>query len=536
VFRSNDGGNTWTEISPDLTRNDKAKQQDSGGPITKDQYSVEYYDVVFALAESPKQENVLWAGTDDGLLQLTRDGGKNWSNVTPREVPQWSAISLIDASPFDPAIAYVAADAHKLDDFRPYIFKTNDFGQTWSKIIGGLPDNSYVHAVREDPARKGLLYAGTETGVWVSFNDGANWEPLQLNLPNTPIHDLIIHNDDLIVATHGRSFWVLDDIGPLRQLTPAISNEPAHLFAPSTAIRTRIGHRERRRYAIAENPPQGAIFYYWLKEKPKEPIKLEVLDDQGKILRSENSVVKKEAEEPTEFDEEPDVTHIPAEAGLNLFVWDLRCQTPMKIPKAIYDNGKPTGPLVLPGTYQVRLTVGGKSYTAPIEVKMDPRVKTSPDDLRKQFDLLSKLRETEDEMNKAIVGIRDLNNQLQVLEKRLGSVKESKAVADNCADLRKKIRVIEEELIQVNATAQEDEANYPTKLNSKLGYLSGVTDSADTAPTRAEQEVFAVLDKQLQVELNKWREVLSKDLPALNDSMRKQDIAVVGTWHAEEQH
>jgi photosystem II stability/assembly factor-like uncharacterized protein len=535
VFRSNDGGNTWTEISPDLTRNDKAKQQDSGGPITKDQYSVEYYDVVFALAESPKQENVLWAGTDDGLLQLTRDGGKNWFNVTPKEVPQWSAISLIDASAFDPAIAYVAVDAHKLDDFHPYIFKTNDFGKTWSKIIGGLPDNSYVHAVREDPARKGLLYAGTETGVWVSFNDGANWQPLQLNLPNTPIHDLIIHNDDLIVATHGRSFWVLDDIGPLRQLTPAISNESAHLFAPSTAIRTRIGHRERRRFAIAENPPQGAILYYWLKEKPKEPIKLEVLDDQGKLLRSENSVVKKEVEQPTEFDEEPDITHIPAEAGLNLFVWDLRCQMPMKIPKAIYDNGKPAGPLVLPGRYQVRLTVGGKSYAEAIEIKMDPRVKTSPDDLRKQFDLLAKLRDTEEEMNKAILGIRDLNNQLQALEKRLGSVKESKAVADNCAELRKRIRAIEEELIQVNATAQEDEANFPTKLNSKLGYLSGVTDSADTAPTRAELEVFAELDKQLQAELNKWREVLSKDLAALNDSMRKQDIAVVGTWHAEEQ-
>jgi hypothetical protein len=286
---------------------------------------------------------------------------------------------------------------------------------------------------------------------------------------------------------------------------------------------------------MAENPAQGAIVYYWLKEKPKEPIKLEVLDDQGKILRSENSAVKKEAEETTEFDEEPDVTHIPAEAGLNLFVWDLRCQMPMKIPKSIYDNGKPTGPLVLPGKYQVRLTVGGKPYTAPIEIKMDPRVKTAPDDLRKQFDLLSKLRDTEDEMNKAILGIRDLNNQLQALEKRLGSVKESKPVADNCSELRNKIRAIEEELIQVNATAQEDEANYPTKLNSKLGYLSGVTDSADTAPTRAELEVFAELDKQLRAELNKWREVLSKDLPALNDSMRKQDIAVVGTWHAEEQ-
>jgi photosystem II stability/assembly factor-like uncharacterized protein len=535
VFRSNDAGNTWTEISPDLTRNDKAKQKDSGGPITKDQYSVEYYDVVFALAESPKQENVLWAGTDDGLLHITRDGGKNWSNVTPKGIPEWSAMSLIDASAFDPAIAYVAVDAHRLDDLHPYIFKTNDFGKTWSKITGGLPDNSYVHAVREDPARKGLLYAGTETGVWVSFNDGANWQPLQLNLPTTPIHDLIIHNDDLVVATHGRSFWALDDIGPLRQLTPGISNEPAHLFAPSTAVRTRLGHREKRRFAIAENPPQGAMLYYWVKEKPKESIKLEVIDGQGKTLRTVSSAVKKEAEEPTEFDEEPDVTQMPAEAGLNLFVWDLRGQMPMKIPKAIYDNGKPAGPLLLPGTYQVRLTVAGKSYTAPIEIKMDPRVKISPEDLRKQYDLLTKLRDTEDEMNKAILGIRDLNNQLQTLEKRLALVKESKSVADQCTELRKKVRAIEEELIQVNATAQEDEANYPTKLNSKLGYLSGVTDSADTAPTRAELEVFAELDKQLEAELNKWRDVLSKDLPALNDAMRKQDIAVVGTWRAEEQ-
>jgi photosystem II stability/assembly factor-like uncharacterized protein len=535
VFRSNDAGNTWTEISPDLTRNDKSKQVDSGGPITKDQYSVEYFDVVFSLAESPKQDSVLWAGTDDGLLQLTRDGGKNWSNVTPKEVPQWSAISLVDASTFDAAIAYIAVDAHRLDDLRPYIFKTSDFGKTWSKIVGGLPDNSYVHAVREDPARKGLLYAGTETGVWVSFNDGANWQPLQLNLPTTPIHDLIIHNDDLVVATHGRSFWVLDDITPLRQLTSAIANEPAHLFTPSTAIRSRLGHRDRRRSAIAENPPQGAILYYWLKEKPKDSVKLEVIDDQGKTLRTVTSTAKKEAEETTEFDEDPEILHMSAESGLNLFVWDLRGQMPITIPKAIYDNGKPAGPLVLPGTYQVRLTVGGKSYTAPIEIKMDPRVKTSPEDLRKQFELLSKLRDTEDEMNKAILGIRDLNNQLQALEKRLGSVKESKAVADQCAELRKRARAIEEELIQVNATAQEDEANYPTKLNSKLGYLSGVTDSADTAPTRAELEVFAELSKQLQAELDKWHEVLSKDLPALNDAMRKQDIAVVGTWHAQEQ-
>jgi photosystem II stability/assembly factor-like uncharacterized protein len=528
VFRSTDAGHSWHEISPDLTRNDKSKQQDSGGPITKDQYSVEYYDVVFALAESPKQEGVLWAGTDDGLIQLTRDGGKNWSNVTPKEIPEWSAISLIEASPFDTAAAYVAVDAHKLDNFHPYIFKTSDFGKSWTKIIAGLPDNSYVHAVREDPAKKGLLYAGTETGVWVSFDDGAHWQPLQLNLPVTPIHDLIVHNDDLVVATHGRSFWVLDSIAPLRQLTAAVASEPAHLFAPATASRSRMGHMQPRRYPIGENPLEGAYIYYWLKEVPKEPAKLEFLDAQGKVIRKFTSEVKKKAEDKDEFDRDPEVEHIPAEAGLNRFVWDLRYEPPAKIPAAIYDSGPPAGPLALPGTgFQIRLTSAGKSYTAPLEIKMDPRVKISADELRAQFDLLLKLRDREEEMNRAILAIRDLRNQLQSLEKRLGAKEETKTVTGSGAELRKKIAAIEEELIQVHATAQEDEANYPTKLNSKLAYLTGVVDSADAAPTEAELAVFAALDKQVEAQLATWREILSKDLPALNDSMRKANIPSV---------
>jgi photosystem II stability/assembly factor-like uncharacterized protein len=527
VFRSSDAGHSWKEISPDLTRNDKSKQQDSGGPITKDQYSVEYYDVVFALAESPKQEGVLWAGTDDGLIQLTRDGGKSWSNVTPKDVPEWSAISLIEASPFETGTAYVAVDAHRLDNFHPYIFKTSDFGKTWNKLVGGLPDNSYVHAVREDPVKKGLLYAGTETGVWVSFDDGGHWQPLQNNLPTTPIHDLIVHNDDLVVATHGRSFWALDNIAPLRQLSAAVSNEPAHLFAPGTVTRSRMGHVQPRRYPIGENPLDGAYIYYWLKEVPKEPAKLEFLDAQGKVVRKFTSEVKKKAEEKDEFDVDPEVEHIPAEAGLNRFIWDLRYEPPAKIPAAIYDNGQPAGPLTLPGAMQIRLTVAGKSYTAPIEIKMDPRVKTSSDDLRKQFDLLLKLRDREEEMNAAILGIRDLRTQLQALEKRLGAAEQTKSVTGSGAELRKKIAAIEEELIQVNATAQEDEANYPTKLNSKLGYLTGVVDSADTAPTESEIAVFAELDKQVDAQLVRWREVLSKDLPALNDAMRKANVPSV---------
>ena len=377
VFRSSDQGRTWTTISPDLTRNDKSKQQDSGGPLTKDQYTVEYYDVIFTLAESPKQDGVLWAGTDDGLIHVTRDGGKNWANVTPKEMPEWGMVSIIEASPFDVATAYAAVDVHKLDNFHPYIFKTTDFGKTWSKISGGLPDNSYVHVVREDPARKGLLYAGTETAVWVSFDDGSHWQLLQNNLPVTPIHDLIIHGKDLVAATHGRSYWVLDDLSPLRQLTPPISAEDAHLFAPAAAVRTRTGHTSRRRYAIGENPPDGAILYYSLKEKPKDSAKLELLDAQGKVIRAFNSEKKKTEDSPEEWEHDEDVEHIPADAGLNRFAWDLRYETPTKIPASIYSNGRPIGPLVLPGHYQVRLTVAGKSSTAPLEVTLDPRVKTS---------------------------------------------------------------------------------------------------------------------------------------------------------------
>ena len=536
VLKSVDAGRTWSEISKDLTRNDKSKQADSGGPITKDQYSVEYYDVVFTLAESPKQDGVLWAGTDDGLIHVTRDGGKNWSNVSIKEIPEWSMISLIDASPFDAGTAYAAVDAHKLDNFKPYIYKTSDFGKTWTKIVAGLPENEYVHAVREDPGRKGLLYAGTEAGVWVSFDDGGHWQAMQLNLPNTPIHDLVIHGKDLVVATHGRSFWVLDDVGPLRQMSAGIAGQAAHLFTPSTAVRTRIGHFEPRRYPIGENPPVGAIVYYWLKEPPKEPARLEFLDAQGKTIRSFTSEVKKPAEAPEEGEQEEEIEYIPAAAGLNRFAWNLRYESPAKIPLAIYDgDNKPSGPLALPGKYSVRLTVAGQSFTEPLEIIMDPRVKTSAEELQKQFAFLLKLRDRQSELNKAILGIRDLRVQLQAAEKRLAGNDAAKSIVASASDLRKKVTALEQEMIQVNATASEDEANYPTVLNSKLSYLNGVTDSADTAPTAAEEAVFAHLDELLEAQLKPWREVLAKDLPALNDAMQKGGVSVVGLAAAKAQ-
>jgi len=534
VFRSSDSGHSWQTISPDLTRNDKSKQQDSGGPITRDQASIEFYDLVFTVAESPKQKGLIWAGTDDGLIHVTRDDGKSWTNVTPKGIPEWSLVSLIEASWHDAGTAYAAVDARKLDNFKPYIFKTTDFGKTWTQISSGIPDGAYVHAVREDPVRKGLLFAGTELGIYVSFDDGSHWQSLQLNLPNTPVHDMVIHGGDLAIATHGRAFWMLDDIAPLRQADSSLAGSDAHLFKPSPATRSRMGHMKRRRYAIAENPPDGAILYYYLKEEAKEPIKLEILDADGKVIRSYTSEEKKkdDAETEPEFEKDEPVDHISAKAGLNTFAWNLRYEEPVKIPKAVYDEGDPTGPLVLPGKYEVRLTAGGKSKTEPIEVVLDPRVKTSAADLQKQFDLMLKLRDRQDELNKAILGIRDLRAQLLALEKRLGpgegkQTDANKSLIEQSAALRKKLFALEHQLINPEAIASEEELHYPTKLNSKIGSLGAVVDSADAAPTEGELGVFAELDQQLEVELAKWREITSTDVPALNAALRSNNTPAI---------
>jgi photosystem II stability/assembly factor-like uncharacterized protein len=531
LFRSSDGGHSWQTISPDLTRNDKSKQTDSGGPITKDQASIEFYDIIFTVAESPKQKGLIWAGTDDGLIQLTRDDGKSWANVTPKSIPEWSLVSLIEASWHDPGTAYAAVDARKLDNSKPFIFKTSDFGKTWTEITTGIPDGAYVHAVREDPVRKGLLYAGTELGIYVSFDDGGHWQSLQLRtLPVTPVHDMVIHGNDLTVATHGRAFWILDDISPLRQADGSIASADAHFYTPSTAIRTRTGHMGRRRYAIGENPLGGAILYYYLKEEPKEPIKLEILDSTGNVIREYSSEEKKKddpAEGEEEFEKDDSVDHIPAKAGLNLFSWDLRYQEPVKVPKAVYDEGEPEGPLVLPGKYRARLTVAGQSTTHPLEVAMDPRVKTSAADLQKQFDLMLKLRDRQDEMNKAILGIRDLRTQLQSVEKRLAPGGGNKKLIEQSEALRKKISAVENELVNPEAKASEDELNYPTKLNSKFGFLTAAVDSADTAPTEGELSVFEALNPLLESQLSIWREVKTKEVPALNEALRSASIPLI---------
>lgn len=529
VFKSTNGGMSWAEISPDLTRNDKSKQQRSGGPITDENITIEYYNVVFTLAESPVLKNMLWAGTDDGLIHVTRDEGKSWSNVTPKDLPE-GMISLIDASPHSAESAYFAMDRHKFDDFTPYIYRTHDGGKSWTRINKGIPDGTFVRAVRVDPKRKGLLYAGTETGIYVSFNDGENWQRLQLNLPISPIHDLNIKGDDLVVATHGRSFWILDDVSPLRQMTEQIAAADVHLFTPATALRWRPAGGAGSPFA-GENPPNGAILYYSLKAAPKEKeeVKLEILDKAGRVIRTYSSIEKKIEGRPLpESRGEPgDPNLIPAKAGLNRAVWDLRYAIPTLVPNAIYDMGFPNPVIAVPGNYSARLSVGGKQYNAAFEVKMEPRVKTAPADLQKQFDFQQQVWTLLGDTHDAVFAIRDVRAQLNALTKRLQGDAKQKGLSDAAADILKKMAPVEAELIEVNARSSQDMCNYPTKLNSKIAYLADVADSADTPPTKQALEFYAELRGRADTQIKLWREVLARDLAGLNAAAEKQKLPLV---------
>ncbi len=526
VYKSTDAGASWTAISKDLTRNDKSKQQPSGGPITLDITSVEYYDTIFALAESPVQAGELWAGTDDGLIWVTRDGGANWANVTPKIMPEWSMVSIIDPSPHDPATAYVAVDRHKSDDQKPYIFKTSDFGKTWTMIVNGIAANHYVRSVREDPGRKGLLFAGTERGVYVSFNDGAQWQPLQLNLPVSPIHDIVIKNDDLVVATHGRSFWILDDITPLRQLTVQMASAPAILYKPAPAVRLHYPEQVDRRRPVGENPPKGAIINYYFATKPKDEVTIDITDSQGRLVRHLSNKEKKTFEQPPEWpDQEIPKETIPAEAGMNRFAWDLRYESPTKIPGAFYSGLGPVGPLALPGTYQVKLTAGSFSQTVPLELRMDPRLKNvTMADLQKEFDLATKIAASNQALHAAVNQIRDLRAELTTLKRWAGDNAQAKQVIAAADDLNKKVTPIEEQLMQVQMKSSEGNLRYPNQLNEQFDSLSHTVEYADGAPTKPQLAVYDYLNGKLQEQLKALHEVLSRDVPALNNLMRTTGV------------
>jgi photosystem II stability/assembly factor-like uncharacterized protein len=547
LFKSTDEGASWQIISPDLTRNDKAKQGASGGPITKDNTSVEYYATIFAVMESPVQAGTIWTGSDDGLVYLSRDGGKNWSNVTPPAsiMPEWIQINSIEASPTDAATAYLAATMYKWDDNKPYLYKTNDYGKTWKKITNGIPDTTFTRVIREDPNKRGLLYAGTETGMYVSFDDGEHWQSMQLNLPIVPITDLAIQKreKELVVATQGRSFWILDDLPVLHQLMDAGGLNAAgetQLFKPKDSYRMPGGGGPPAgpTSTVGANPPNGVVVYYSLKTKPTADVQLEFLDSSGKSIRKFTGRVARPSASPTPAQPaapagEAGVTGgaatppVTTDVGLNRFVWDTRYPDAVRFPGMILWAGEIRGPKMPPGPYQVKLTVDGKTMTQNFEIKPDPRLNTSPADYAKQLELGLKIRDKLTETHNAIIQIRDVRNQVEDLLKRVTGLPNFKVVNDAGTALNKNLSAVEEALYQTKNQSNQDPLNFPIRLNNKLAALGGVVGSAETAPTAQSYAVYEEVVGQIDGQLHKLAQIMKTDVPAFNQLVREQNIPAV---------
>jgi photosystem II stability/assembly factor-like uncharacterized protein len=536
LFRTTTEGQTWEAISPDLTRNDASKLGPSGGPITKDNTSVEYYGTIFAAAESRLEKGLLWAGSDDGLVHVSRDGGVNWSNVTPPDLQpdrplEWSMVSQIDPSPHAAGTAYVAVNRYKHDDYRPLVYVTKDYGKTWTQSSKGIAPDAFVRAVREDPVRPGLLFAGTEQGVYVSFDDGKQWRSLQLNLPAVPITDLVVKDNDLAVATQGRSFWVLDDIAPLRQSTNGLAAGETRLYKPSPAYR--FGGRPTPTPGTGTNPPYGASIYYELKNEPKEEeaVALEFLDASGKLVRRVSSKVEPdpEADEPPAGSRRPPPKTIPAKAGLNRYYWDLRHPDAKRFKGMILWGGDVRGPLVVPGQYQVRLTLpDGKSFSESFEVRKDPRLATTAEAYQKQFDLHSKIAAKVSESHEAIVRIRAAREQIKAVAERPGADgKPSGPIADAGKALVDRMTAVEEALYQTKNRSSQDPLNYPIRLTNKMAALGADVGGPDAAPTDAAYVVFEDLAGKIDAELVKLKSVFGAELDAFNALVREQNVPAV---------
>ncbi|HJS57511.1 MAG TPA: glycosyl hydrolase [Vicinamibacteria bacterium] len=535
VHRSRDEGRSWEEASPDLTRNDKAKQEASGGPISKDNTGVEVYGTIFAFEESKHAKGELWAGSDDGVIQLSRDDGKSWKNVTPSGLPEWGTVNMIELSSHQPGRAFVAVHRYRMDDFRPFVLRTNDWGATWEPLTSasnGIRPGHFVRVVREDPARRGLLYAGTEYGLYVSFDDGRAWQPLQINLPVTPITDLAVKNDDLVVATQGRSYWILDDLGPLRQMSAAVASARAHLFTPRPVVAA-LGSGGFASPTDGQNPPEGAILYYQLgedlSEKGKAEVKLEILDGSGRVLRRLSSQ-KEEYQAPSLFRQlfpelfEP--RKLTAKKGLNRFVWNLRLGDAEVVEKAVL-WGSAAGPKVAPGTYEARLSVGDASSKASFEVRPDPRSKVSAEDRDAAFGLARDVWSAVNRTHATIRRIQSVRQQVDDLVARLGAAGRGEGMADAAKPLKDKLAAIEEKLWQPKNQASQDILNFPPQLDNQLLFLQGVAESAEGRPTRQTQERFVELKAQLDRHLADLEKVLSVDLAVFGEAVKARDVAPV---------
>ncbi len=542
LFKTADAGNSWQVISPDLTREEYEIPANLGVFAASDPEKGKHRGVIYAVAPSFKEVNTIWAGTDDGLIHLTRDGGKTWQNVTPPQLKPWSKVSIIEASHFEAGTAYAAINSFRLDDLRAHIYRTRDFGKSWTEITRGIPEGGASNVVREDPVRKGLLYAGTEGAVYVSFNDGGDWQPLQLNLPHSSMRDLAIHGDDLIVATHGRSFWILDDVTPLRQWNAEVAKKDAHLFAPEEAVRFRWNRNPDTplppEVPAGKNPPDGAIIDYYLAAASSKPVVLEIVDEQERVVRRYASTDKPEAMEKTAAEHPIPMYWVrPTQilsggAGMHRLVWDLHGPPPdslgheFPISAIVHDTPKyPLGAWALPGNYIVGLTVDGKSYTQPLAVKMDPRIKISMEDLRKQHEMEGGSVGGMNQSYEALMQIRSVRAQLKEAAAKAGKGSLAEAIA-----------ALDRQAAELEGGAQSNFFGLPpgskapenlSTLNQHFGGVLGVADGADAAPTTQATAVFKELERDLQTLKGRWNEIREQDVPALNSQLKKAGLAPV---------
>jgi hypothetical protein len=424
-------------------------------------------------------------------------------------------------------------DRHQNDDLNPYLYKTSDYGATWTKLTNGIPEGAFVRAVREDPKKRGLLYAATESGVFVSFNDGADWRSLKLNLPTTPVHDLAVKDNDLVVATHGRAFWILDDISPLRQFTDDVAKQEMHLYTPAAAYRIQAGASAERHPSkrTGQNPPAGAVIYVYLKEAPKAETesKLEILDAAGTVIRKYSSVETEPLDEPAGPDDKKPEKQIKTEAGLNRFVWDLRYEEAHRVPGYYlweYDGGA-KGPVAVPGEYRVRVTVGGQTQTAPLELKLDPRVHVSAGDLAEQFETLSQIHVELNHVYDAVNQIEDVRTQVAGLKRRLPENASTKTIANSADELEKKLGGLRDRMINLTISANEDSLAYPPQIDAKLAFLAMDVSTADSAPTAAEHLEFEKLKRQSGELLAGWESLQHGDLAAFQKLTAEQSLSSV---------
>ncbi|HEX6560356.1 MAG TPA: hypothetical protein VF021_12860, partial [Longimicrobiales bacterium] len=498
-------GRSWKKISPDLTRHDPRTMGPSGGPITLDQTGVETYGTIFTIAPSPHDSSTIWTGSDDGYVFLTRDGGRTWSNVTPKDLPEFARISMVEVSPHRPATAYVAAKRYQADDRAPYIYRTDDYGKTWVKTVNGIGASDFVHVVREDTKRPFLLFAGAEHGIYISFDNGASWRRFNRNLPDVQVADLVIKDNDLAIATHGRSMYVMDNITPLRDLKPQLAAAPVVVFKPADAVR---------------GLDQGVPFTYYL-QKPAKKLTIEILDAQGRPVRKYTSTADTTKTPTPGADEEDEESfsrsrapRAPLKAGTNRFTWDFRSEPAARFPGLIMWSGGTNGPRVLPGTYAVRITADSLApVTQAFRVLPDPRVRNvTAADLQAQFALAMQVRDKLNAANEAVLMIRGVKAQIDDRVKKANNPK----FADAAAQLKEKLSKVEQEIYQVQNQSSQDPLNYPIKLNDKIAGLMGAVENVRGRPTAQTYEVFNALSARLDQQLTWLNGILDQDLASFN--------------------